>query len=152
MTYGRRCVLPIVGLLAALSFLLLAGLTTASVSAAPAASVLYFVHLGDIWRYDAGLGAVEVVEPADGRCIGHLSWSADGKALAWEEKTSVDGSERSRVVFLRQPSTPGGSTSALDFSEGATPAVSSDGRYLLYEKDNGNVSSLVFFGSEGGRV
>jgi lysophospholipase L1-like esterase len=155
MTYRRRYLLPIVGVLVALSLLLLAGPIVAPASAAPvtpAPSVLYFVHLGDIWRYDVGLGVVEVVEPADGRCIGHLSWSADGTALAWEEKTSVDGGERSRVFFRRQSSAPGGPAHVVDFSDASSPAVSPDGRYLLYEKGGGDAPSLVFFDSAGGPV
>jgi lysophospholipase L1-like esterase len=155
VTYRRRCLLPIVGVVAALSLLFLAGPIVAPASAAsatPAPSVLYFVHLGDIWRYDVGLGVVEVVEPADGRCIGHLSWSADGTALAWEEKTFDDGRELSRVFFRRQSSTPSGQAQVADLSDATSPAVSPDGRYLLYEKGDGGAPSLAFFDSEGGPV
>ena len=141
-----------IGSLVALSFFLLTGPLLAPASAAPAASVLYFVHLGDIWRYDAGLGTVDVAEPADGRSVGDLSWSADGKVLAWEEKTSADGREQTRVFLRRQSLTPDGKAQVLDFADAASPAVSPDGRYLMYEKNAGSAESLMFFDSQGGSV
>ncbi len=152
MTIGRQRLWPIIGVLAAASIILLAGPMIPPASAASVAPVLYFVHLGDIWRYDAGLGAVDVVEQADGRSLGHLSWSADGRTLAWEEKNSADGREQSRVFFRRESSNPGGQARVWDFSAAASPAVSPDGRYLLYEKGDGDTTSIAFFDSQGGPV
>jgi len=62
MTFGRRCLLPMIGSLVALSFFLLTGPCSPRLPRPLLRQSLYFVHLGDIWRYDAGLGTVDVAE------------------------------------------------------------------------------------------
>lgn len=146
---GRRILIVVVGLVAAFSaFFALAAASPQAASAAP----LYFIHLGDIWCWDAESGAVEVVEPAAGACIGDVSWSADGRALAWEVRTWEGGRKRSRVVFSRQSSSTGGFKDVWTFPDAASPAVSPDGRYLLFETRDGDRTSLTFFDSVGGQV
>lgn len=110
------------------------------VSSAP---VLYFVHLGDIWRFDAQTGAASIYQIAGGSCAGHVSWSADGRTVAWETRVGAQGRARSSVVIRRPPLTPSGPTRLLTFPDAASPAVSPDGRYLLYEaNDNGRMSLM----------
>jgi lysophospholipase L1-like esterase len=94
--------------------------------------VFFFVHLGDIWRYQESVGVTMVV-PANGRALGHPSWSLDGAALAWEEREVVGGERRDRVVFERRPSPIGEGQASWVAEEASSPAVSPDGRYVMYE-------------------
>jgi Tol biopolymer transport system component len=119
------------------------------VSSAP---VLYFVHLGDIWRFDAQTGAASIYQIAGGSCAGHVSWSADGRTVAWETRVGAQGRARSSVVIRRPPLTPSGPTRLLTFPDAASPAVSPDGRYLLYEANDTGRMSLMCVDLDGASV
>jgi lysophospholipase L1-like esterase len=147
--------------LGVLALFLLAGGSLASISPASAppapaspapaspASVLYVVHLGDIWRYDSGSQTAEIVVQAEGKSIGHPSWSLDETALAWEEREVVDGRLRSRVVFRGPADVPGGLRTTWTVDGASSPAVSPDGRYLLYQTAEGATTSLHVLGTTG---
>ena len=155
--------------LGVLALFLLAGASAASISPAsappapaspasvspaalPSASVLYVVHLGDIWRYDSGSQTAEVVVQAEGKSIGHPSWSLDETALAWEEREVVDGRLRSRVVFRGPADIPGGPRTTWTVDGASSPAVSPDGRYLLYQTAEGATTSLHVLEAAGDPV
>ena len=135
---------------------MLAGSSSASLSSASASSalvsptpVLYVVHLGDIWRYDSGSQTAEIAVPAEGKSIGHPSWSLDEAALAWEEREVVDGRLRSRVVFRGPADLPGGPRTTWTVDDALSPAVSPDGRYVLYQTAEGAGTSLHVLDSAG---
>ncbi|MFH0916647.1 MAG: GDSL-type esterase/lipase family protein [bacterium] len=106
------------------------------------APVLYLVHLGDIWRYDDESGAAAIAVSAEGKAIGHPSWSLDDSALAWEEREMAAGQRRSRVVFRGPPDLPSGQRIVWAVEGASSPAVSPDGRYLLYQRVEGASPSL----------
>jgi hypothetical protein len=101
------------------------------------APVFFFVHLGDIWRYEESAG-VSMVVPAEGKALGHPSWSLDGAALAWEETEMVGGRQEHTVVFAE--TSPGAGAQEVKWitEDASSPAVSPDGRYVLYETSPGN--------------
>ncbi len=96
------------------------------------APVFFFVHLGDIWRYEESAG-VSMVVPAEGKALGHPSWSLDGGALAWEERETIGGDRRETVVFVGPPAGTGGGQVNWVIEGASSPAVSPDGRFVLYE-------------------
>ena len=123
----------------------------APLDAAVTAPLLYFVHLGDIWRYEESAG-VSMVVPAEGKALGHPSGSADGAALAWEERVTVGGERRTTVVFVG-PSARAGAEPVNWVVEGASsPAVSPDGHYVLYETSANGVASIQVVDSAGAPV
>jgi hypothetical protein len=113
------------------------------------APVLYFVHLGDIWRYDDGSREATIAVLADGKAIGHPSWSFDDGALAWEEREVVAGQSRSRVVFRGAPDLPGGQQTTWTIEDASSPAVSPDGRYVLCQTGEGSSCRLDVFDCKG---
>lgn len=148
------CLLLALGALGALGLLLVAAFFPASPVQASSdqvlpAPVLYFVHLGDIWRYDDESGEATIAVPAEGKAIGHPSWSLVDSALAWEEREVVAGERRSRVVFRGPPDLPGGQQNVWTVEGASSPAVSPDGRYLLYQTAEGDSTSLQVLDTVG---
>ncbi len=114
------------------------------------APVFFFVHLGDIWRYDESAG-VSMVVPAEGKALGHPSWSLDGAALAWEEREMVGGHRYDTVVFVGPPSGAGGEQVEWIIEDASSPAVSPDGRYVLYETSSGSGATSLRVVDAAGR-
>jgi hypothetical protein len=94
---------------------------------------LGFVFLGDLWVYDDDTGQATRVMRAGGQCVGDPSWSLDFRSFAYEERAFVGDIEQTRVVFQERASDPGGAPVTHVFTGAASPAVSSEGRYCLYE-------------------
>ena len=95
---------------------------------------LGFVYLGDIWTYDDYTGEAAPLVKADGRSIGHPSFSLDFTSWAYEERTFAGGSLHSTVYFEETVSYLDKRPILHVIKDAQSPAVSPDGRYCLFER------------------
>lgn len=82
-----------------------------------------------------------LVKPSAGSAITDLAWSPDGGVLAY----SLRESGQSRVFLA------GGKTSPVSLGQGARPAWSPDGKWLVVEREGQDDKALCLVEREGGR-
>ena len=144
MRTRRTKALPLAPMLALLLALCVAGLLPAPppASAGPA-QIMYFMHLGSLWQYDAGTGEATRNSAFDGERVGNLSWSRDNLALALETVRAEYGEVVHHVWYDERVSVPGEQT--VHLFPGRNPSVSSDGSMVVFEVPADGHSTLVVY-------
>ena len=98
-----------------------------SALAAAPQSDIYFVHLGDIWKYDGMTDTASLVVPGEGYSLGQPAWSLDGRGLAW----LVDAYNYGWLKYVETATLPGGVSQEHGWGNVSHVAVSPDGSKLL---------------------